>query len=125
MQKQHALFRSVAESRGTEEVHELHQVNVEAEDRGPVHLRRDVDPGERLADDLVVLDRLRDPEARAVAERRGGRPGVGRGHLDVEELAAEKVGVLHRLAAARDDALADRQARDRNAEVRRGEAEQR
>ena len=81
---------------------------------------------ERLPDDVVLADRLRVAQAGAVAERRRRRAlRVRSSQLDVEHLAADQVSVLDGLAAAGDHAGRHREARDRDAELRRRHVQQR
>jgi len=83
----------------------------------PAHLVRDVDPVLHRPDELVVGHRLGD----ALAGRRAGLRG---GEGEVEVLAADQLAVGDLAATARDDALADRQARDGHAELRGGHLQQ-
>ena len=82
------------------------------------HFRRDVDrAAPRDPDQRVLADRL----------RRAPTPGVRAScpvYDDVEQLAADELAVGDRLAAAGDDALRP-EARDRHAEIRRRQPEQR
>ena len=74
----------------------------------PVTIVRDVDPRDPRPDHLVL----------ARVGQRGARPP--RSSM-LNELAGHQVGVVDALAAARDDAVRDRQARRRDAELRRGQ----
>ena len=88
-------------------------------------LVRDVDPRRARADDLVLADRLRARRARdGLGRRRRVAGGREARDLDVEQLVADQRAVGDGLAAARDDALLDREARlrRRRGSSRRGRA---
>jgi hypothetical protein len=85
---------------------------------------RDRPHADRLPDHLVGARRLR---RRIAGDRDPEEPLEAPRHRDrqVQLLPGDEVAVAHLLAAARDDAVRDREARHRNAELGRGEAEQR